>query len=117
MPKQVDSYILERVIGKGQFGEVYKGYSKTDGRDIAVKAIGQILIKERNKVQGKFLELLETEIKVLKQCNNQNIIKLYDLKKTSNNFYLILEYCNEGNFFLMCNLKVILVNILRSEKN
>ena len=42
------------------------------------------------------MELLETEIKVLKQCNNQNIIKLYDLKKTSNNFYLVLEYCNEG---------------------
>lgn len=31
MPKQVENYILERVIGKGQFGEVYKGYNKQDG--------------------------------------------------------------------------------------
>ena len=61
----------------------------------------KIIIIERHKVQGKFLELLETEIKVLKQCNNQNIIKLYDLKKTSNNFYLILEYCNEGLLFMI----------------
>jgi len=28
------------VIGKGQFGEVYKGYNKVDGRDVAVKSIG-----------------------------------------------------------------------------
>tara|TARA_B110000503_G_C6781525_1_gene263471 strand:+ start:218 stop:382 length:165 start_codon:yes stop_codon:yes gene_type:complete len=33
----------------------------------------------------------------LRTCNNENIIKLYDLKKTANNFYLILEYCNEGD--------------------
>jgi len=40
---------------------------------------------------------LENEIKVLKQCKNQNIIKLYDIKKTVNNYYLIMEYCNEGD--------------------
>jgi len=48
-------------------------------------------------LKGKFHELLENEIKVLRTCNNENIIKLYDLKKTANNFYLILEYCNEGD--------------------
>lgn len=46
---------------------------------------------------GKFNELLENEIKVLRTCDNENIIKLYDIKKTANNFYLILEYCNEGD--------------------
>lgn len=40
---------------------------------------------------------------MLKSCDNPNIIKLYDLKKTANNFYLILEYCNEGD--LMVYLK------------
>lgn len=43
------------------------------------------------------MELLENEIKVLKTCDNDNIIKLYDIKKTANNFYLIIEYCNEGD--------------------
>jgi len=91
MPKQVDNYILERKIGAGQFGEVYKGFNKLNGQDIAVKVVKRDLLK------GKFLELLENEIKVLKSCNNPNIIKLYDMKKTANNFYLILEYCNEGD--------------------
>lgn len=43
-----------------------------------------------DKSSGKFNELLENEIKVLKTCDNRNIIKLYDIKKTANNFYLIL---------------------------
>ena len=91
MPKQVDNYILERKIGAGQFGEVYKGFNKINNQDIAVKCV------RRELLTGKFLELLENEIKVLRACDNANIIKLYDLKKTSHNFYLILEFCNEGD--------------------
>lgn len=91
MVKIVDNYVLERVIGKGQFGEVYKGYHKVTGQDVAIKTVN------RKNLKGKFYELLENEIKVLKTCDNVNIIKLYDIKKTSNNIYLMLEYCNEGD--------------------
>ncbi len=91
MPKIVDNYILERKIGSGQFGDVFKGYNKVNNQDIAVKAVKRELLK------GKFTELLENEIRVLKTCTNDNIIKLYDIKKTANNFYLIMEYCNEGD--------------------
>jgi serine/threonine-protein kinase ULK/ATG1 len=52
---------------------------------------------------GKFTELLESEIQVLKSCKNNNIIQLIDIKKTANNIYLVLEYCNEGD--LMAYLK------------
>lgn len=89
--KVVDNYVLERQIGKGQFGEVYKSYNKVTGEDIAVKTIN------RQSLKGKFYELLENEIKVLRSCNNINIIKLHDIKKTKNNIYLMLEYCNEGD--------------------
>ena len=58
---------------------------------MAVKAIN------RANLKGKFYELLENEIRVLRQCDNNNIIKLYELKKTLNNIYLMLEYCNEGD--------------------
>lgn len=58
---------------------------------MAIKAIS------RKSLKGKFYELLENEIKVLRACNNVNIIKLFDIKKTTNNIYLVLEYCNEGD--------------------
>ena len=46
---------------------------------------------------GKFTELLENEIQVLRSCRNNNIVQLIDIKKTANNIYLVLEYCNEGD--------------------
>ena len=59
MPKVVDNYILEKKIGNGQFGDVYKGYNKNTNQDVAVKCIKRELLK------GKFNELLENEIRVL----------------------------------------------------
>ena len=91
MPRQIGDFVLEKKIGEGQFGEVFKGYDKKTGREVAIKAISRDLVK------GKFRTLLENEIKVLRACNNINIVKLYDIKKTQHNIYLILEYCNEGD--------------------
>ena len=46
MPKAVDIYVLESKIGSGQFGDVFKGYSKVDGTDVAIKTI------RRDKIKG-----------------------------------------------------------------
>lgn len=46
MPKSVDVYVLEAKIGSGQFGDVFRGYSKVDGQDVAIKTI------RRDKVKG-----------------------------------------------------------------
>lgn len=49
MPKVVDNYVFERKIGSGQYGDVYKGYNKSNGMDIAIKAI------KRESIKGKFM--------------------------------------------------------------
>lgn len=48
MPKAVDIYVLETKIGSGQFGDVFRGYSKVDGVDVAVKTIRREKIKGRH---------------------------------------------------------------------
>lgn len=45
MPKVVDNYVFERKIGSGQYGDVFKGYNKLNGMDIAIKAIKRQNIK------------------------------------------------------------------------
>ncbi len=45
MPKTIDIYVLDKRIGKGQFGEVFYGYSKVDGQDVAIKTIDRSRIK------------------------------------------------------------------------
>ena len=34
---------------------------------------------------------------MLKTCDNPNIIKLHAIKKTANHYYLMMEYCNDGD--------------------
>lgn len=48
MPKVVDNYVFERKIGSGQYGDVFKGYNKTNNTDIAIKAI------KRENIKGTF---------------------------------------------------------------
>lgn len=45
MPKAVDIYVLQKKIGSGQFGDVFKGYSKIDGTEVAIKTINRTKIK------------------------------------------------------------------------
>ena len=40
------------------------------------------------------MELLEQEIKVLKQIENEFVIRLLEILKSKNNIYLVTEYCN-----------------------
>lgn len=90
--KKIENYILEKKIGEGQFGDVYKAYNQITGQIVAIKTIKRAMLRDK-----RTLRLLENEISILKNCDNENIIKLIDLKKTSNHIYIILEYCDGGN--------------------
>jgi len=91
MLKRVGNYILEHKIGSGSFGEVYQGHNETNGQRVSIK------VMERSLLTGKFTELFKDEVKILKSCQCNNIIQLYDVKKTTNNIYFVYEYCNEGD--------------------
>jgi serine/threonine protein kinase len=46
MPKVIDKYVLEESIGKGQFGEVFRGKHQETLEEVAIKSIC------RDKIQG-----------------------------------------------------------------
>ena len=54
MPKLIDNYVLNRKIGAGQYGEVFRGYDRATNLEIAVKSIkrenvkGMICITQEN---------------------------------------------------------------------
>lgn len=43
------------------------------------------------------LELIKREIGILQKINHPNIVKLYDVARTSNYLYMFLEYCKDGD--------------------
>lgn len=91
MVKKVGAYNLERKIGKGQFGTVYIGRERSTGTVIAGKSV------DRSALNSRLLKQMELEIKTMKQVQSDYIVKLYDVLMTTNNVYLIMEYCPGGD--------------------
>ena len=46
----------------------------------------------------KSFEHLLTEIEVMSTVKSDNIIRLYDIYQDQTNYYLIIDYCNQGDF-------------------
>ena len=88
----VDDYTLIKPLGKGIFGEVYLTAKQGSKQKFATKQIDK-----KYDANPKTKKYIHNKIIILKDINHENIIKLYEVKETSNYFYLIKEYCNGGN--------------------
>ena len=53
----------------------------------------------KSNMQNDDLELVRTEIEILKICQHPNIIQLYDVFENINYFYIIMEYCSGVIYF------------------
>lgn len=53
--------------------------------------------KKKLSINDKLSELLQTEIAIMEEINHPNIMHLFDFMESSNNYYLILQYCNNGD--------------------
>ena len=95
----VDSYLLNKSIGKGNFGEVYITQKKGEPNHYyATKKI------DRSKCESpQFFNRFANEVNILMKVKHPNIVKFIDIKRTEHNWYLITEYINGGS--LASNLR------------
>lgn len=49
------------------------------------------------KYSDSSIKMLENETKILRALNHPNIIKCLDVYKTNNYYYIITEYCSNGD--------------------
>ncbi|XP_062068290.1 tyrosine-protein kinase Fer isoform X2 [Lepus europaeus] len=85
-----EDVILGELLGKGNFGEVYKGTLK-DKTAVAVKTCKEDLPQE---LKIKFLQ----EAKILKQYDHPNIVKLIGVCTQRQPVYIIMELVPGGDF-------------------
>ena len=83
-----DKYIRGKKLGSGTFGEVYEAKNTQFKNIVAIK----IIKKEENMNRL----IIKNEIDILKKLSHPNIVRIYEFYESSNNFYLINEYCGEG---------------------
>ena len=89
----LDIYDIKQKLGKGKFGLVKLGINKETKQKVAVK------IMNKNNMDSSDLELVRTEIEILKICQHPYIIKLYDVFENIDYIYIIMEYCQGGDLF------------------
>ncbi|MBR4834392.1 MAG: serine/threonine protein kinase [Thermoguttaceae bacterium] len=77
-------FILERLLGRGGMGAVYRAQHEETGRTVAVKTLLTPLESER--------ERFEAEISTLKLLRHENIVKLYGFGQEDGVLYYAMEY-------------------------
>ncbi len=85
--KELGQYRLERMLGTGAMGVVYKGHHSMMRRPTAIK-----LLKSEN-VSPAAIERFEHEVQITCQLNNPHTIAIYDYGRTPEGvFYYAMEY-------------------------
>ena len=87
-----DNYRLLKKLGNGTFGEVYKVMQIKTGNIRAMK-----IIPKDNLRSGFTDKDIIREINIMKNLDHPHIIKIYEFYKDEENYYLINEYCTEGD--------------------
>ena len=91
--KKVNNFILFKELGRGAFGEVYLSTDENLDELTAVKVINR---KKLSPIQKNKLLI---QLDILSKLNHKNVTKILDKQKTSNNFYIEMEYSNGPNLY------------------
>jgi calcium-dependent protein kinase len=80
-------------LGEGAFGKVYEGIDAKTQRKVAIKKLD---MKQFTKDPYLHRQII-SEIEILKRFNHRNIVRFHDMISTTNNLYIITEFCKDGD--------------------
>ena len=90
----LSAYNIIKLIEKGTFSIVKLGENKITKEKVAIK------IMEKNQIINQDdKNRIDREIQMLKSLNHENVIKIYNILEDSKRFYIIMEYCENGELF------------------
>jgi serine/threonine protein kinase len=80
---------LER-IGRGSFGEVFRGVDKTTNETVAIKVID--LEQAEDEIDD-----IQQEIAVMAQCDSQHVTRYYGSYIAGTKLWIVMEYVGGGS--------------------
>ncbi|KAJ3328046.1 putative protein serine/threonine kinase, partial [Gonapodya sp. JEL0774] len=83
-------YVKQERIGKGSFGEVFKGYDKRTKQPVAIKTIDLEAAEDE-------IEDIQQEISILQQLDSSTITRYYGSYIKGNALWIVMEYCSGGS--------------------
>lgn len=92
----VRRYIIEKVIGAGSMGIVYRARDRVLGRTVAIKTIRKELISKGPDF-GSYLDRFFHEARIFGSLAHPNIVALYDIGQNDEGLpFLAMEYAPEA---------------------
>lgn len=98
METQIGDYVLTKQIGAGTFAAVKLGYHKVIQLPVAVK-----IIPRNNFSDPDHIERFQREVNLIKEMDHPFIAEFYEVLEDENNFYVIMEYIENGNMLDFVN--------------
>lgn len=92
------NFSSKNLVGKGGFGNVYKGYLH-DGTVIAVKRL-----KDANAIGGEIQ--FQTEVEMISLAVHRNLLRLYGFCMTAKERLLVYPYMSNGSVASRLKCKV-----------
>ena len=95
IPKGILSdYEIDSILGKGTFSTVKLATNIRTNEKIAIK------ILEKNKIKTtRDLNRINREINIAKNINHLNIVQFFEIKEDLDKYYILMEYCENGELF------------------
>ena len=91
------NYEKIKQLGEGSFGEVWLVRHKLLGKEFALKII--------EKGPYSNTQQIDNEINILKKLDHPFILKILDFHSTTNKYYIVTDYCKEGELFDVIKVK------------
>ena len=92
-PEILKDYTFIKDIGEGNFGKVKLSVLNDTQQQYAIK----ILDKKKLKAQTKTSSF--NEIEIISKLKHPNIINVEKILEDENNYYIIMEYCENGELY------------------
>ncbi|EAY04169.1 CAMK family protein kinase [Trichomonas vaginalis G3] len=92
-PNRIGDFIFKGTIGEGAFSIVKLVVKEQNGQYYACKII------PRAKLEGSIRTRFELEIRINQQMRHPGVVALIDLFKDDFNYYIIMEFCPNGELF------------------
>jgi hypothetical protein len=85
--RKIDEYSIIKELGKGSYASVKLAFNKVNKNKYAIKVYSKKALSDPQKK-----DTVNNEIALLKQIDNINIVKLYEVIDSPTYLYLVMEY-------------------------
>jgi len=92
---QIGRIQIEREIGHGGMGVVYKGYDSFLQRAVAVKSV--LASTSTSAQSANLLKRLEVEARAAARLSHPNIVAVHDIIPAADSFYVVMEFVEGQN--------------------